>query len=582
MIRYKWSLAVCAWMVSSSLAWAQGAPAGPAPVVGDSVDVRVVNVEVVVTDRWGHRVTDLKPGDFRLKVDGKAVPVDYFTEVRDGRAAAAPEGSVPGAPMPGVEPGEAIGTQYLVFIDDFFSIGAQRDVVLSSLKKELGRLGPADRMSIVDWDGGRLVRLADWQASRQELAMALDRARARPSRGLTQRVALDLLREEQRGAFQYDPRFSSELGADDQLDRILGSNPGLSLAEVAYDQVLAGQLEGAASAVISAMRGSAPPAGRKVLLLLSGGWPFSLQAYVQPERTGFSRELPESLPALKALADTATLLGYTLYPVDVPGLTSTLASAAFDPMEGHPAQVFGADYGNPADNPRPTVLTQTYSAGDSEVEGTLLYLARETGGKPLLNGNRELALSQANADTRSYYWLGFTPSWQRDDGSHKVSVETLRKGLKARSRRGFLDLSRPAEVAMRIESALLFGALPDGKPLGLHLGAPVKARGKGRGVTEIPVTLDIPASAVTLLPGSDGRYRGQAELRLSALDDQGNQSTAPPVRIELSSARAPSATGLVRYETKIFLRGRTTHVVAALYDPVSGEVAAGRVDVTAP
>ncbi|MFL6231524.1 MAG: hypothetical protein ACJ76N_00150, partial [Thermoanaerobaculia bacterium] len=388
-----------------------------------------------------------------------------------------------------------------------------------------------------------------------------------------------LLREEQRSGF-----YGSGLdeGADDQLDRILGGNPGLSLAEVAYGQVLAAQLEGAASAVVSAMRGSAPPAGRKVLLLLSGGWPFSLQSYVQPGRTSLSRELPESLPALKALADTANLLGYTLYPIDVPGLTSSFASASFNPMDGHPAQVFGADYGNPADNPRPTVLTPIDSTAEREVEGTLLYLARETGGKPLLNGNRELALSLAGEDTRSYYWLGFTPSWQRDDGSHRVSVEMLGRGLKARSRRGFLDLSRPAEAAMKIESALLFGALPEGKPLGLRLGAPVKARGKERGVTEIPVTLDIPASAVTLLPASDGRYKGEAELRIAALDDQGNQSTAPPIRVALSAAKPPSETGTVRYETKIFLRGRTTHVVAALYDPVTGEVAAGRVDVAAP
>ncbi len=401
--------------------------------------------------------------------------------------------------------------------------------MLSSLKRELGRLGPADRMSIVDWDGGRLLRLADWSASREELAMALDRARARPSRGVTQRVALEVLREEQRTTSLFAQSRLSE-GGDDQLDRILGSNPGLSLAEVAYGRVLSAQLEGASSAVISAMRGSAPPPGRKVLLLLSGGWPFSLQAYVQPNRSTLTRELPESLPALKALADTANLLGYTLYPVDVPGLTSTVASAAFNPMDGHPAQVFGADYGNPADNPRPTVLTPMDGLGDSETEGTLLYLARETGGKPLLNGNRELALSLTGDDTRSYYWLGFTPSWQRDDGSHKVSIEMTRRGLKARSRRGFLDLSRQAEVAMKIDSAVLFGELPDGKPLELRLGAPVKARGKGWGVTEIPVTLDIPAAAVTLLRASDGSYKGRAELRIAALDDQGNQSTAPPIR----------------------------------------------------
>jgi len=135
---------------------------------------------------------------------------------------------------------------------------------------------------------------------------------------------------------------------------------------------------------------------------------------------------------------------------------------------------------------------------------------------------------------------------------------------------------------MRIESALLFGNLPDGKPLSVRLGVPVKARDKGRGVTEIPLTLDIPAAAVTLLPGSDGRYTGHAELRISALDDQGNQSTAPPLRISLSSARPPDEAGTVQYQTRIFLRGRTAYVVAALYDPVSGEVAVGRADVEAP
>jgi hypothetical protein len=101
-------------------------------------------------------------------------------------------------------------------------------------------------------------------------------------------------------------------------------------------------------------------------------------------------------------------------------------------------------------------------------------------------------------------------------------------------------------------------------------------------VTEIPLTLDIPASAVTLLPGSDGQYRGQAELRIAALDDRGNQSAAPALRVDVASPRPPAEAGVVHYQTRIFLRGRTTHVVAALFDPVSGEVAAGRVDLEGP
>ena len=40
---------------------------------GEVIDVRVVNVEVVVTDRDGNRVAGLQPGDFRLRVDGEVL-----------------------------------------------------------------------------------------------------------------------------------------------------------------------------------------------------------------------------------------------------------------------------------------------------------------------------------------------------------------------------------------------------------------------------------------------------------------------------------------------------------------------------
>src|SRR5688500_16574228 len=45
-----------------------GASAEPVSAFGDVVEVRVVNLEVVVTDAEGRRVPDLKRGDFRLLV----------------------------------------------------------------------------------------------------------------------------------------------------------------------------------------------------------------------------------------------------------------------------------------------------------------------------------------------------------------------------------------------------------------------------------------------------------------------------------------------------------------------------------
>ena len=65
--------------------------APPPALFGERVDVEVVNVDVVVTDRAGNRVTDLGRDDFELRIDGKPVAIEYF---------AAPGARPPVAPPP--------------------------------------------------------------------------------------------------------------------------------------------------------------------------------------------------------------------------------------------------------------------------------------------------------------------------------------------------------------------------------------------------------------------------------------------------------------------------------------------------
>ena len=535
----------------------------PPSIFGEEIDVRVINVEVVVTDGKGNRVTDLKPGDFRLKVDGKPVPIEYFTEIREGQATAAAAPETPEIPEqvaepPAVEPGAPVGTHYLVFIDDYFLIASQRNNVLRSFTRDLSGLQPADRMSIVAWDGGRLNRLAGWTSSREELERAFDQAMARPSRGLD-RVA-DYQKFLQDDAFIKSS--SSDLagilggsGGDDLSRRLAASD--LTPQERDYGRGLARQIDSAVSAVVSTMRGSTAPPGRKVLLLLAGGWPFSIQSYIRRGGTAaLSRELPSGEQLFGPLSRTANLLGYTIYPVDVPGLTSVAADAVENPMEGRDSVIMG--FSATSDKPgaslnelnfgkqgaMPSQLTDTRTVIEQELQGSLEFLAKETGGKPLVNSNRTLALAKVQADTRSYYWLGFSPGWKRDDKSHRIKVEALRPGLTVRSRRDFLDLSKQAEVAMKLESALLFGGSISGisgsEHLALRVGVPVpakKVKGKSKGV-EIPVTLGIPVSAMTVLPAG-GKYAAELELRFAATDDRGNQSDIPSIPVKLSSSQPP-------------------------------------------
>ena len=55
---------------------------GPPPVLPptfvDTVEVRVVNVDVIVVDADGARVTGLERGDFELLVDGRPVELSNF------------------------------------------------------------------------------------------------------------------------------------------------------------------------------------------------------------------------------------------------------------------------------------------------------------------------------------------------------------------------------------------------------------------------------------------------------------------------------------------------------------------------
>ena len=155
----------------------------------DVIDVRVVNVEAVVTDRKGNRIRGLQAGDFKLLVDGEPAPIAYFTEIDEGIVQAAPAGGVEIAEaMPSVNAGEPVGTNFLVFIDNFSSIRQHRDGLLRRLEGDLAQLGPADRVAAVASDGANVALLTGWTNSASEIREALRQARERPALGLMRRV----------------------------------------------------------------------------------------------------------------------------------------------------------------------------------------------------------------------------------------------------------------------------------------------------------------------------------------------------------------------------------------------------------
>jgi hypothetical protein len=320
-------------------------------------------------------------------------------------------------------------------------------------------------------------------------------------------------------------------------------------------------LERVVLGVTATMRSFASPPGRKVMLLLSGGWPRDACSYVMGQTNPLEGgiECDGQGPKIwRPMYEVANLLGYTLYPIEMPAGTMDISASDND--------IVGLARNGPSLGGDPVqVVSNTFR--ESETHSTLRQLAAETGGLPMLNEVRLSALEQVIDDTRSYYWMGFTPEWRGDDESRKIRLEVLKPGLKLRYRENFQDLSRAKEVDFMVESALLFGDLPGSGKLGLELG---EAGRRGRRV-EVPLQLTIPMDEITMLP-HQGRYIAELELRVGALDQYGDRNEIAAVPVVLEGNMPPPLGSHAVYELAIKIKRQPQDLVVSLYDPVGDRI----------
>ncbi|HUP21353.1 MAG TPA: VWA domain-containing protein [Thermoanaerobaculia bacterium] len=556
------------WMVHPVSATAQQTLPGFAEVI----EVRVVNVEVVVTDRDGRRVPGLAAADFELLVDGKPVPIEYFSEIRDGSLApsashASAEGEA--APVPTVGEQGRLRTHYLVFVDDFFSIAQDRDRVLDRLGESFAELRPDDRVAVVAFDGKELALLASWTADRAALGDALRRAKARPAFG-NQRLTELRQNDSERGN-----RRDLELLQIERVRAVGGELPdrptrlGLDPVERGFAMRLTQQVQNSVLAAASALRSFSAPGGRKVMLVLSGGWPYSPAEYTVNQFGANVEDVGDAIydtkPLLDPLITTANLLGYTLYPVDVPGQDREIGT---DATQGFTELV------RLGESPSATA-GGTATAREQHVHYALQSMAESTGGRALINAERDRALAEVIADTATFYWLGFTPDREENDATHRIEVRIKQPGLSVRAREGFVDLSRQAEVTMMVESALLFGDPPSARPLQLRFGRPQKA---GLGRMRLPLEVGIPIGEITLVD-TGGTWVNRLEVRTVVMDEVGSRSETTLDQVDIEGKRPPQPGDVFYYETDLRLRRKPHRLVVAVYDPLSGVILSSSAEI---
>jgi hypothetical protein len=282
-------------------------------------------------------------------------------------------------------------------------------------------------------------------------------------------------------------------------------------------------------AAAAAMRGLSAPTGRKMLMLLTEGFPEPFFA--------------------RPVVQEANRLGYSLYPVDVRGLDTFQASN---------------DVENAAPPPVPPAFISTES--DRRSNFTLEAMAKATGGKAAIDGERFEALENLVADSASYYLLGFSPTWRGDDRRHRVELTLDRPKLAVRTRTHYLDASRETRLSLEANATLLFGRSQKEQRLILTVGdSTPSAEAK-----TIQLSLGVPVESLAFLPVGNG-YRAEAPVAMVALDSHGRRLDLPGTWVQVDVAELPLQGTYARIDFQIPIQAQARRLVVTVHDALSGE-----------
>src|SRR5689334_12116749 len=137
-----------------------------------------MDIDVVVTEKDGRPVPDLRRDEFHVRVDKKPVSIDYFANVQDA--------SVRTPDIPTLSPDlvvnqaerakdASVPRHFLMFLDANLSpAGRQRSG--EALKDLVARLGPSDEALVLVEGGVKVRMLTSWTSNKDEILAALGEA----------------------------------------------------------------------------------------------------------------------------------------------------------------------------------------------------------------------------------------------------------------------------------------------------------------------------------------------------------------------------------------------------------------------
>ncbi|MBI2214270.1 MAG: VWA domain-containing protein [Acidobacteria bacterium] len=497
---------------------------------GATLEVRIINLDVVARDKAGQLVTGLTADDFVVYENGKPQTITNFVEYRDGESEA-PRATAEAVPEVAPRPPEK---RHLVFFfddldlretgprQDFFE--GLRSFVAESMRDEDTAAVYYFHNSLenlLPMTHDRSALLAEIDKFEEESNLRLDEAKAEKAEAaMIARLAAG------------EGELISARGSDNDTAATTGME-GRSASQRAYDRQRRKVL--AITAVIQRLAGLD---GRKVMILAAD----RLQKFPGHDFGHRGGEL-NARGMMEDIVDSANASGVTIYayfPKGLPMDPTAGGSAAYESL-----------------------------MNDSEL---LESIATRTGGTFAAGGMLSAAdLGDAAWQLDNYYSLAYRAPDTRIERTRSIRVEVTRPGIEVLTRSAIVDKSEAELARDRMIAAALFGLAPSTIPISIRHG---EAKRKGLPTMTVPVEITIPIAELTALPsrkGWEGMFR---VLALASGRDGGVGEISEkeqPFTIPFEAFRKSREETLV-YTVEIIVRDTSDRVLVAIIDDIAKEV----------
>jgi len=567
-----------ATLLAAAPAAAQDEEAPVAGPFGERVEVGVVNVDVVVTDGKGQKVSGLGRDDFVLRVDGEPVPIDHFYAETAGRVREVPRPietrtETAFTPIETVTPPEQ-RTHVLVLVDHTRLSATNRKRAFQALREALTHFDDDDLISVVGLEGS-LVVYSDFLYDHATVAKVLDEVqrvgvRPRPLEEERRQIFGELARGMSGGIMARTSAASRE--AESVLPRIR------AYAAQEFDRSRESlRLIETVAATLSGLP------GRKVLLYVGEGIPTrpGEGLYVEfRNRFGSASDVGIGLRHYDFNSDYNRAIGnYDLTTaVDRAALAVNRAGVtlyAIDAEDAHGAAIRSALVEQGA-------TSETVSVIDANFREPLEAATQATGGRLLrMSGLLADQLVDLVSDFDTFYSLGFDlPDGWRPGSVHRIDVDLAdgRRGWRVRHRTEVRLPEEGEREAGATVAALMYRSIDN--PLDVR-ARPGELQPGPDGTSVLPVELAIPVESLTLLPRGDV-HAASVTIFVSVQDEAGNPGRVQkvPFHLDIPADKLDEARGQpAHYVLPVVVRPGDRQAAIVVRDDPSGTLSAIQLDL---